>query len=34
MIDATADNICVGVAIDANGYFWCVQVFGDYESIS
>ena len=34
MIDATADNIGVGVAIDANGYFWCVQVFGDYESIS
>lgn len=33
MIDATADNIGVGVAIDANGYFWCVQVFGDYESI-
>lgn len=26
MIDATADNIGVGVAIDANGYFWCVQV--------
>ena len=34
MIDATADNIGVGVAIDANGYFWCVQVFGDYDAVS
>ena len=32
MIDATADNIGVGVAVDANGYYWCVQMFGDYNS--
>ena len=34
MVDATADNIGIGVAKDAKGYYWCVQIFGDYESIS
>ena len=32
MIDETADNIGVGVAKDASGYYWCVQMFGDYNS--
>ena len=29
----TSDNIGVGVAKDASGYYWCIQLFGDYESI-
>ena len=29
----TSDNIGVGVAKDSSGYYWCIQLFGDYESI-
>ena len=32
MVDASNDNIGVGVAVDENGYWWCVQFFGDYSS--
>lgn len=33
MIDSWNNVLGVGVAKDANGYYWCVQAFGDYESI-
>jgi len=32
MADETINNIGVGVSKDASGYYWCVQIFGDYES--
>ena len=33
MVDVYNDNIGVGVAKDSNGYYWCVQFFGGYNSV-
>lgn len=32
MAGETINNIGVGVSKDASGYYWYVQMFGDYES--
>ena len=33
MVNAYRDNVGVGVALDSNGYYWCVQFFGCYNAV-